>query len=240
MPVWRTTTMCSSDSRPPITASTAALTGAVLPLRRAPSTVISTLASRHLHPLLDRLGREPAEDDVVRRADPRAREHRDDDLGNHRQVDADHVSLANPEVLERVREPLHVAVQLGVGDRALLALLAGPVERDAVAAPGLDVTVQAVVGDVQLAVGEPLVERRVGVVEHGRERLVPVQGARLLGPERVRVELSPCVQRRIVDTRAGDEAAPAARSGPGAIAPQADARGLRLRRVLARRLACVG
>ena len=44
MPVWRTTTMCSSDSRSPITASTAALTGAVLPLRRAPSTVISALA----------------------------------------------------------------------------------------------------------------------------------------------------------------------------------------------------
>jgi hypothetical protein len=44
MPVWRTTTMCSSDSRPPITTSTAALTGAVFPLRRAPSTVISTFA----------------------------------------------------------------------------------------------------------------------------------------------------------------------------------------------------
>ena len=142
-----------------------------------------------LHPLPDRLGREPAEHDVVRRADPRAREHRDDDLGDHRQVDPDDVALADAQVLERVREPLHVAVQLGVGDRALLALLAGPVERDAVAVAGLDVPVQAVVGHVQLAVGEPLVERRVRVVEHGRERLVPVQGSRLLGPERVRVEL---------------------------------------------------
>ena len=44
MPVWRTTTMCSSDGRSPNAASTAAFTGAVLPLRRAPSTVISTLA----------------------------------------------------------------------------------------------------------------------------------------------------------------------------------------------------
>ncbi len=44
MPVWRTTTMCLSDSRSPIASSTAALTGAVLPLRRAPSTVISAFA----------------------------------------------------------------------------------------------------------------------------------------------------------------------------------------------------
>ena len=45
-------------------------------------------------------------------------------------------------------------------------VLAAPVKRDAVAAARLDVAVQAVVGDVQLAADEPLVERRVGVVEH--------------------------------------------------------------------------
>ena len=161
MPVWRTTTMCSSDSRSPIAPSTAALTGAVLPLRRAPSTVISALACETSIRSVDRLRGEPAEHDVVRRADPRAREHRDDDLGDHRQVDPDDVALADAERLERVGEPLHVAMQLGVGDRALLALLAGPVKRDAIAVAGLDVPVEAVVGHVQLAVVEPLVERRV-------------------------------------------------------------------------------
>ena len=122
-----------------------------------------------LHPLGDRLRREAAEDDVVRRADPSAGEHRDDDLGNHRQVDADDVALADAALLERVGAALDVGEQLGVRDVALLALLAVPVERDAVAEAGFDVAVQAVVGDVQLAAGEPAVERGLGVVE----RLVP-------------------------------------------------------------------
>ena len=77
-------------------------------------------------------GGEPAEDDVVRGADARAREHRHDDLRNHRQVDPDHVTLADAEIHERVREALHVAMQLGVCDRLPLALLTGPVERDPV------------------------------------------------------------------------------------------------------------
>ena len=45
-PVRRTTTMCSM-SRSPITSSTCCLIAAVLPLRRAPSTVISALASEN-------------------------------------------------------------------------------------------------------------------------------------------------------------------------------------------------
>ena len=103
--------------------------------------------------------------------------------------------LPTPMLLERVREPLHVEVELGVGDRPLFALLAGPVEGDAVAVAGLDVAVQAVIGHVQLAVAEPLIEGRVRVIEHGGERLVPVQGPRLLGPERVRVERGLLVER---------------------------------------------
>ena len=43
----RTTKIVSSEARSPITSSTAALIGAVLPLRRAPSTVTSTFASEN-------------------------------------------------------------------------------------------------------------------------------------------------------------------------------------------------
>ena len=39
--------MCSSVSRSPITSSTAALIAAILPLRDAPSTVISAFASEN-------------------------------------------------------------------------------------------------------------------------------------------------------------------------------------------------
>ena len=95
-----------------MTSSTRSLTGAVLPLRAAPSTVISTFASRELHALAHRLRGEAAEDDVVRRADARAGEHRDDHLGDHRQVDPDHVALAHAEVLQRVREALDLGEQL--------------------------------------------------------------------------------------------------------------------------------
>ena len=128
----------------PMCSSTAGLIGAVLPLRRAPSTVTSAFASENSIRSAHRLGREAAEDDVVEGADPGAGEHRDDDLGDHRQVDPDHVALLDAEVLERVGEALDVAVQVGVGDVALLPLLAAPVVGDAVADAGLDVAVEAV------------------------------------------------------------------------------------------------
>ena len=69
--------------------------------------------------------------------------------------------FSTPRSLQRVGQPLGVAQQVGVGDVALLALLAAPVEGDAVPGAGLDVAVEAVVRDVQLAALEPLVEGRV-------------------------------------------------------------------------------
>ena len=82
---------------------------------------------------------------------------------------------------------LHTSLlQLGVGDGAGVARLALPVERDLVAVPVLDVPVDAVVGDVQLAADEPLGERRLPV-EHLVPLLVPVQPVGLLGPERLAV-----------------------------------------------------
>ena len=201
--------MCSSESSSSISSSTACLMFAVLPLRRAPSTVISALASENSIRSRDRAGREPAEHHVVRRADPRARQHRDDNLGDHRQEDPDDVALLDAEVLQRVGELLHVAVQVGVGDVLLLAFLAAPVERDAVAVPGLDVAVHAVVGGVDLAVREPLVEGRVGVVDVLGGLLEPVELLRLL---RSTSPSSPSRPRR----RPTDRAAARARRTPRA------------------------
>ena len=45
--MWRTTKIVSIEPTPAMTSSTWDLTGAVLPLRRAPSTVISALASEN-------------------------------------------------------------------------------------------------------------------------------------------------------------------------------------------------
>ena len=107
--------------------------------------MISSLGLGELHALAHRLGGESAEDDVVWRADARAGEHRDDDLGDHRQVDADDIPLAYALGLERACKELDLGQQLGVGDVAPLALLAAPVDRDAIAAAGGDVAVEAVV-----------------------------------------------------------------------------------------------
>ena len=153
-------------SRSPISSSTAALIGAVLPLRRAPSTVISALASENSIRSRTDSAEKPPKTTLCDGADARAGEHRHRDLGDHRQEDPDDVARADPAVLQRVGEPLDVAVQVGVRDVALLALLAAPVERHAIAVAGLDVAVDAVVGDVELAADEPLGERRVRPVEH--------------------------------------------------------------------------
>ena len=127
----------------------------------------------------------------MRRADARAGQHGRDDLGDHRQVDPDDVALVDAVVLQGVGQPLDVAQEVGVGDVALLALLAAPVEGDAVAVARLDVAVEAVVGDVQLAADEPLRERRVRPVEDLVPLLEPVQLLGLLGPPGLGVLVRP-------------------------------------------------
>jgi hypothetical protein len=96
-------------------------------------------------------------------------------------------------------------VEVGVGDVGLLALLAAPVEGDAVAVAGLDVTVDAVVGDVELAAYEPLGERGVGPVEHLVPLLVPVQRLGLLRPEALVVLVGLLEDGGVVDDRVGGE-----------------------------------
>ena len=141
--------------------STFSFSGAGLPRRYWPSAVITSLAcASAIRAAAPR--REPAEDHAVHRAEPGAGQHRDDRLGDHRQVDRHPVAGLQPELGQRVRGLADLALQVGVGDGAGVARLALPVDRDLLAVPGLDVPVDAVDGDVELAVGEPLRERRVG------------------------------------------------------------------------------
>ena len=114
-------------------------------------------------------------------------QHRHRGLGDHRQVDGDGVALADPQVQQGVRGLLHLLVQLGVRDVAGVAVrLADEVDRHLVAVAGLDVAVDAVVGDVELAVREPGGERRLAPVEDLGEVLAPRQpAAGLVGPERL-------------------------------------------------------
>ena len=79
-------------------------------------------------------------------------------------------------------------MKLLIGQRARVAGLAFPDERGFVPPPGDKMTVETVVGNIDLAAGEPLRERRLPI-EHPRERLIPLQLASDPGPEGFRVIL---------------------------------------------------
>ncbi len=124
------------------------------------------LAFHVVHPARERVGGEAAEDDGVRRAEPRAGEHRDRQLRDHAHVDRDRRALLDAELLQRVREADDVALEVGVRDRArVVRRLALPVERDLLARARLDVPVDAVEADVELAAEVPLRVRRLPRVE---------------------------------------------------------------------------
>ena len=147
-----------------------------VPLQRhlaalAPPCVLrdQDLALHVVEPVGERVGAEAAEDDGVGRAQARAREHGNRQLRDHPHVDPDRRALADAELLERVGEAHDLALEIGERDRPALVLgLALPVVGDLVADPGLDVAVDAVEADVELAADVPLRVRQVPLVELAR------------------------------------------------------------------------
>ena len=152
LPVRRRTTQRFTPGAASIASSATVLSGTVEPRRHASSCVISTSHFMSFIRSGERVGREAAEDDGVRRAEPRAREHRHRQLRDHAHVDRDRRSLLHAELLERVGEADDVALEVRVRDRARLAFrLAFPVVGDLLSRAGLDVPVDAVEADVQRA-----------------------------------------------------------------------------------------
>ncbi|MCY1530879.1 hypothetical protein D9M68_660860 [compost metagenome] len=98
---------------------------------------------------------EAAEYHRMHGADTRAGEHGVGRFGNHRHVDAHAVALFHATALEHVGQAGDMAVQLAIGDlRGFAGVVAFPDDGDLLAAL-LQVAVDAVVGDVQLAALEP-------------------------------------------------------------------------------------
>ncbi len=186
LPPRLTTRTCSTVSVPaPVRASsTAGLSGETAPRRHPPSAVTTSFAPASSMRGAEALRAEAAEDDGVHRADAGDGEHRDDGLGDERHVDDHAVALLDAEVGQHVRGAVHLGGELRVGDAAGVAGGALEVDRDPVPVAGADVAVEAVLGDVELAVVEPPGERGVGPVERPGERCPPVQQAAcLVGPE---------------------------------------------------------
>src|SRR6185437_1353939 len=108
-------------------------------------------------------------------------------LGDHRQVDDGAVAGLVAEAAQGMGELADAAMQLLVGEDALLEVLTLPDERGLVAAPAGEVAVEAVEADVGLAAEEPLREGRLPL-EHGAEGLEPMQaGAGARAPELLRI-----------------------------------------------------
>ncbi len=142
-------------------------------------------------PIAQGIGGEAAEDHGVDGADPRARQHGDRGLRDHGHIDANPVALPDAAGFEHITQLAYLPVQLAVGELAVLSgIVAFPQDGGLIAA-GVQVAVEAVVSDVQLATFEPLDVEIVGVeavVAYSIPGLTPgYEGLCLLGPKTLRI-----------------------------------------------------
>ena len=134
------------------------------------------------------LGAESAEHDAVDRADPGAGKHRDRQLGDHRQVYADTIALLYAMLLEYVGEFADIGIELLICKDPGLARLAFKYDSGLVLAPGIQVAVDAVVGHIDLAAGEPFELRLLEIGLGYRVPLLdPIQLLGGLSPESIGV-----------------------------------------------------
>ena len=133
-----------------------------------------------------RVGGESAEHDGVGCSNAGAGEHGDRQFRSHAHVDRDPVALLYSERLQHVGELLHLTMQLLIGQSANLARLALPDDGGLVLAAGLDMAVDAVVGEVELSPYKPLSPRAVPL-QHPVPLFEPVQLAGHARPEFIRI-----------------------------------------------------
>ncbi len=120
-------------------------------------------ALRVVDAIAQRFGAEAAKHHAMNGADARAGQHRNRQLGHERHVDRDAVAFFRAQRLENVRKLRHVALQIEVRQRALVARLAFPDDRRLVTAAVPDMTVDAIDAGVDLSAHEPLRVRRLPV-----------------------------------------------------------------------------
>ena len=131
--------------------------------------------------ITQRLRREAAKDNGMNGADARAREHRDCRFWHERHVNGHAVAALHAELLQHVRELLHLDVEVPIGECATIARLAFPDDCRFVASRRLDVPVDAIVRNIDLAADEPSCARRVPL-EDFVPATEPVQRLGRLGP----------------------------------------------------------
>src|SRR6185369_6224403 len=131
------------------------------------------------------VGGASAEHHRVRRANAGAREHSDRKFRRHAHVDGDPVAFLNPERLQKIGELLDFLVELLVGERTDFARFAFPDDRRFVLAWACDMPIKTVVGEINLASGEPLCPRGVPF-KYAIPLLKPVEFVSNASPESFR------------------------------------------------------
>ena len=139
----------------------------------------------------------------MNRADARAAEHGHGGFGNHRHVDRHAVALLDAERFQDVGELADLRVQFRVGDALHVLLRFALPDDGGLVAARLEMAVEAVHRDVELAVVKPgvLDFPRGGVpVELARVpgRLEPLQRLRLFQPEFLRLAEGALIQRVVL------------------------------------------
>ena len=125
----------------------------------------------------------------MNRTNPGAGQHGIGSFRNHRHVNADPVTLADPLCLHRIGKPADMFMQLAIGDlRVVFRVIAFPDDRGLVAT-GFQMPVDAVNTGVQRTVFIPFDgDRCVEVhITDFRIRFDPVDTLALFSPEAVRV-----------------------------------------------------
>ena len=141
------------------------LSGTTFPPRHDPSWVITTRASASRIRSGERIGGKPAEHHGVDGADPGTGEHRHRQFGDHPHVDGHPVALLHTQAHQGIGEPANLGVEVTVGESEGVPRLPDPVIGHLVAVFG-EMAVETVVGEVEFPILEPLVKRRVVVVEY--------------------------------------------------------------------------
>ena len=118
----------------------------------------------------------------MHRADSRAGQHRNRGLGNVRQINDDAIAFFDVVPFQYIRETADFAMQLLIGERALVAGFAFPNYCRLVPARPFEMPVQAIFGNVQFPAHEPFRERRLPF-EDLLPRRTPDQLLRFARPE---------------------------------------------------------
>jgi hypothetical protein len=143
-----------------------------------------------IDPTGERIGAEPAEHDGMDGADAGAGQHGDGELGDHRQIDGDSIALLDAKRFEDIGELTNFAVELRIGEGAGIRLGFALPDDGGFIGTGGEVSIEAIGGDIELAVFEPGVTDMAlggipGVLEGAGGHFEPVECFGLFEPETV-------------------------------------------------------